>query len=54
MTPKYLYSEDILFVTDIGLTEIIATFEDKHRESADFKRINNDNRLYRNLILQER
>lgn len=36
MTPKYLYSDDILFVTDIGATEIIATFEDKHRESANF------------------
>jgi len=36
MTPKYLYSDDILFVTDIGATEIIVTFEDKHRESANF------------------
>ncbi len=36
MTPKFLYSEEILFVTDIGATEIIATFEDKHRESAKF------------------
>ncbi|MBE6035139.1 MAG: hypothetical protein E7222_10650 [Clostridiales bacterium] len=36
MTPKYLYSEDILYATDIGATEIIATFEDKHRESVNF------------------
>ena len=36
MTPKYLYSDDILFVTDIGATEIIVTFEDTHRESANF------------------
>lgn len=36
MTPKYLYSDDILFATDLGMTEIIATFEDKHRESVNF------------------
>lgn len=36
MTPKYLYSTDILFATDLGATEIIATFKDKHRESASF------------------
>ena len=36
MTPKYLYSTDILFATDLGATEIIATFEDKHRESVNF------------------
>lgn len=36
MLPRYLYSEDILFVTDIGPTEIIATFEDGHREKTNF------------------
>ena len=36
MTPKYLYSTDILFATDLGATEIIATFEDKPRESVNF------------------
>ncbi len=36
MTPKYLYSTDILFATDLGATEIVATFEDKHRESVNF------------------
>ena len=36
MTPKYLYSTDILFATDLGATEITATFEDKHRESVNF------------------
>ncbi len=36
MTPKFLYSEEILFATDIGGTEIVVTFEDKHRESVNF------------------
>lgn len=36
MLPKYLYSEDILFATDIGPTEITATFEDGHREKINF------------------
>ena len=38
---KWSYTTDSpmfkeLFITDIGATEIIATFEDKHRESAKF------------------
>lgn len=36
MLPKYPYSEDILFATDIGPTEITATFEDGHREKINF------------------
>lgn len=36
MLPKYLYSEDILFATDIGQTEITATFEDGHREKTNY------------------
>lgn len=36
MLPKYLYSEDILFATDIGSTEITAIFEDGHREKTNY------------------
>ena len=36
MLPRYLYSEDELFATDIGPTEITATFEDGHREKTNF------------------
>lgn len=35
-TPYYLYNTDKLFVTDIGPTEIIVSFEDKHKEKALF------------------
>ena len=36
MTPRFLYSDEVLFATDLGPTEIIATFEDKHKESVNF------------------
>lgn len=36
MTPKYLYNDEVLFVTDIGPTTITATFEDKHRETVNY------------------
>ncbi|MCR5303280.1 MAG: hypothetical protein K6E33_01855 [Lachnospiraceae bacterium] len=36
MTPYFLYNDEILMATDIGPTEIIATFEDKHRESVNY------------------
>ena len=36
MTPDILYNDEILFVTDIGPTEITVTFGDKHREKANF------------------
>lgn len=32
-TPKYLHSEDELLALDIGPTDIIVTYEDKHKES---------------------
>ena len=35
-TPYYLYNDEILFATDIGSTQIIATFEDKHKESVNY------------------
>lgn len=35
-TPFYLYNDEILFATDIGPIEIIATFEDKHKESVNY------------------
>ena len=35
-TPDFINCDDILFVHDIGPTEIIATYNDKHRESANF------------------
>lgn len=36
MTPDIIYNDEILFCTDIGPTEITVTFEDKHREKANF------------------
>lgn len=36
MTPDIIYNDEILFATDIGPTEITVTFEDKHREKANF------------------
>ncbi len=36
MLPRYLYSEDILLVTDIGPIEITATFEDEHKEKVNY------------------
>jgi hypothetical protein len=50
MTPKFLYSDEILYATDIGATKIIATFEDKHRESVDFFCPSEYFREYFNLI----
>ena len=36
-TPDFINNcDDILFATDVGPVQIIATFEDKHRESANF------------------
>jgi len=35
-TPYFLYNDEKLFATDIGPTEIIATFEDKHKESVNY------------------
>ncbi|MDD7280910.1 hypothetical protein [Floccifex sp.] len=35
-TLYYLHNDEILFVTDIGPTIITATFEDKHRETANY------------------
>ena len=35
-TPDFINCDDILFTHDIGPTEIIATYNDKHRESANF------------------
>ena len=35
-TPDFINCDDILFAHDIGPTEIIATYNDKHRESANF------------------
>lgn len=39
MTSDILDNDEILFCTDIGPTEIIVTFEDKHREKANFSSI---------------
>lgn len=36
MTPAIIYNDENLFATDIGPTEITVTFEDKHREKANF------------------
>ena len=49
-TPYYLYNDEILFATDIGPTEIIATFEDKHREKVHFFCPSEFFREYFNLI----
>lgn len=35
-TPYFLYNDEILFATDIGPTEIIATFDDKHKETVNY------------------
>ena len=35
-TPDFFNCDDVLFACDIGPTEIIATYDDKHRESANF------------------
>ena len=36
-TPDFINNcDEILFATDVGPVQIIATFEDKHRESANF------------------
>lgn len=35
-TPYFLYNDEVLFATDIGPTEIIATFEDKHKETVNY------------------
>ena len=35
-TPEIINCDEKLFVTDIGPTEIIVTYDDKHRESANF------------------
>ncbi len=49
-TPYYLYYDNELFATDIGPTEIIVTFEDKHREKACFFCPSEFFREYFNLI----
>lgn len=49
-TPYYLYNDEDLFATDIGPTEIIAVFEDKHREKANFFCPREFFREYFNLI----
>lgn len=49
-TPYYLYNDEILFATDIGPTEIIATFEDKHKESVNYFCPSEFFRDYFNLI----
>lgn len=36
IAPRYLNRLDDEFVYDIGATELVITFEDKHRESAEF------------------
>jgi len=36
MTPGILYNDEILMATDIGPTELVVTFEDKHKERASF------------------
>ncbi len=36
MTPYYLYNDEILMATDIGPTEITATFEDGHKEKVNY------------------
>ena len=36
MTPDYLYNDEILMATDIGPTILTVTFEDRHRECANF------------------
>lgn len=51
-TPYYLYNDEILFATDIGPTEIIATFEDKHKEKASYFCPSEFFREYFNLIKQ--
>ena len=35
-TPEIINCDEDLFATDIGPTEIIVTYDDKHRESANF------------------
>lgn len=49
-TPYYLQNDEILFVTDIGPTEIIATFEDKHKERVNYFCPSEFFRDYFNLI----
>lgn len=49
-TPYYLYNDEDLVATDIGPTEIIATFEDKHREKANYFCPSEFFREYFNLI----
>ena len=49
-TPYYLYNDNIMFVRDIGLIEIIATFEDKHKESVNYFCPSEFFRDYFNLI----
>ena len=50
-TPYYLYNtDDLILGTDIGPTEIIVTFEDKHREKACFFCPSEFFREYFNLI----
>lgn len=36
MTLDIIYNDEILFTRDIGPTDITVTFEDKHREKANF------------------
>ena len=36
IAPRYLNRLDVETVCDIGCTELVYTFEDKHRESAEF------------------
>lgn len=49
-TPYYLYNDEILFATDIGPTDIIVTFEDKHKESVGYCCPSEFFREYFNLI----
>lgn len=49
-TPYYLYNDEKLFATDIGPTEIIATFEDKHKEKVNYFCPSEFFREYFNLI----
>ena len=36
MTPYFLHNDEVLFATDIGPTIIMATFDDKHRETVNY------------------
>ena len=49
-TPYYLYNDESLFATDIGPTEIIASFEDKHKEKVNYFCPSEFFREYFNLI----